>query len=102
MTNGKSRTTDPWRGVRVGDRFYLCGWNAQMGDQIWQEVGVLYFDPVKGQSNPKRGYMAGVRLMGSGDMRAITIGTLAGKSYRRVEVALSNAMEDMEWFVNGR
>ena len=97
----ETHDADPWRGIKVGDRFYLCGWNARQDSQLWQEVAALYFDPVKGQHNPKRGYMAGIRLMGSGDMRSVTIGTLAGKSYRRVDVALASVMADMEWFANG-
>lgn len=87
--------TDAWRGIKRGDRFYLCGWNAQYETRLWYEVTDLWFDPVRGQHTPKRGYMVAVRLMGDGEKHTLSAATIAGKTYRRVEIAHENAEADL-------
>lgn len=87
----------PWRGVKIGDRFYHAGWNASTGDQIWYEVTDLYFDPVRGQRSIKRGYMVAITLMGRGNKRAVAASTLVGRGYVRVEAARDRALADTAW-----
>lgn len=94
------RGIDPWRGIRRGDRFYLAAWNAREGDQLWAEVTDLWFDPVKGQNNPKRGYMVAIDLMGLGRKQALTAATLAGKGYVRVDIAHARAEADSQWWAD--
>lgn len=88
---------DPWRGIQKGDRFYDAGWNAQMDDELWWEVTDLWFDPVRGERNPKRGYMVAISLMGRGRKRPVSAGTLAGKRYRNVADAERAAAAVLNW-----
>lgn len=90
--------TDPWRGIRIGDRFYLSDWNKREMDQLWCEVTDLWFDPVRGQRNPKHGHMVAIDLMGLGPKRALTVGSLVGKCYVRMDVAHARAAVDANWF----
>lgn len=89
--------TDPWHGIHKGDRFYAASWNASTGDQLWYEVTDLWFDPVRGERDVRRGYMVAVRLMGHGTKRALTASTLVGKRYRNVEVAEAAAHAALQW-----
>jgi hypothetical protein len=99
MPHDAKAATDPWRGVKRGDRFYLTSWNRrEEGNNLWVEVTDLWFDPVRGQHNTKRGYMAAISLMGQMDKRAITISSLLGKDYVRVEVAHARADQINKWF----
>jgi hypothetical protein len=89
---------DPWRGIRLGDRFYLAGVNKwEIGSRIWCRVTDLWYDPVRGQHNPKRGYMAAIDPMGIGHKRAVSIGKLAGKDYVRCDIADAKAAADADW-----
>jgi hypothetical protein len=91
---------DPWRGVKVGDRFYDAGWNEQTGGEYWHEVTDLYFDPVRGQDSVKRGYMVAIQLMGRGTKRAVAVGALIGRRYVRMEIAQARAACDVApWMV---
>lgn len=87
---------DPWHGIRVGDRFYIADWNAREGTELWEEVTDLWWDPVRGQNSPKRGYMVATRLMGRGSKRALAASTLRGRRYVNVAAAEAAALDTME------
>jgi hypothetical protein len=92
---------DPWRGIRVGDRFYKADWNAQNDVALWDEVTDLWFDPVRGQHSKKRGYVCAVRLMGRCDKTTVAASTLVGRRYVNKADADAKAATVLEDLMGG-
>jgi hypothetical protein len=85
---------DPWKGIRRGDRFYRVHKTAEY--QVRYIVTDTWFDPVRGQNKPQRGYMVALVMADRhwqpiGGKWPYAASTVAGKSYIRAEVLEARA-----------